>query len=82
MLEYTFAEYTDIIHPYGEARGNARAARRLCQDRFPQRPTPSHTLFVVIPQRLQERGTFTASRNDCGAPRRLRTPELEEAVET
>ena len=36
--------------------GNGRAARRLYQDRFPQRPTPSHTLFAVITQRLRERG--------------------------
>ena len=34
------------------------------------------------PQRLQERGTFTTSRNNCGVPRRCRTPELEEAVGT
>ena len=66
--------------PYGEARGNGRAARRLYQDRFPQRPTPSHTLFAVITQRLRERGTFTARRNACGAPRRLRTPELEKTL--
>ena len=82
MVEYTFAEYTDMILPYGEARGNGRAARRLYQDRFPQRPTPSHTLFTVIPQRLRERGTFTASRNNSCVPRRRRTPELEEAIGT
>ena len=82
MVEYTFAEYTDMILSYGEARGNGRAARPLYQDRFPQRPTPSHILFAVITQRLRERGTVTASRNDYGAPRRLRTPELEEAVGT
>ena len=82
MVEYIFVEYTDMILPYGETRGNGRAARRLYQDCFPQRPTPSHTLFAVITQRLRERGTFTASRNNCGAPRRLRTPELEETVDT
>ena len=48
MVEYTFAEYIDMIFLYGEARGNGRAARRLYKDRFPQRPTPSHTLFAVI----------------------------------
>ena len=66
MVEYTFAEYTDMIFLYGEARGNGSAARHLYQGRFPQHLTPSHTLFAVIPQRLQERGTFTASRNNCG----------------
>ena len=56
-----------MIFLYGEARGNGKAARRLYQDRFPQRPTPSHTLFAVIPQRLEtessRRGSikFTAS---------------------
>ena len=71
-----------MIFLYGEARGNGRAAPRLYQDLFPQRRTPSHTLFAVIPQRLRVRGTFTASRNNCGVPRRRRTPELEEAVGT
>ena len=82
MVEYTFAEYTDMIFLHGEARGNGTGARRLYQDRFTQRPTPSHTLFAVIPQRLRVIGTFTASRNKCGVPRRRRTPELEEAVGT
>ena len=77
-----FCWYTDMIFLYGEARGNGRAARRLYQDRFSQRPTPSHTLFAVIPQQLRERGTFTASRNNFGVPRRRSTPELEEAVGT
>ena len=71
-----------MIFLYSEARGNGRGARRLYQDRFPQRPTPSHTIFAVISQRLRVRGTFTASRNNCGVPRRRRTPELEEAVGT
>ncbi|KAJ8895960.1 hypothetical protein PR048_001301 [Dryococelus australis] len=31
-------------------------------------------------QLLRERGTFTADRSDCGAPKRCCTPELEEAV--
>ncbi|KAJ4426598.1 hypothetical protein ANN_26396 [Periplaneta americana] len=69
-----------MILLYGEARGNGRAARSIYRDRYPQCPTTSHTLFAIIRQRLRERGTFTASRNDCGAPRRRRTPELEEAV--
>ena len=71
-----------MIFLYGEVRGNGTAARRLYQDRFPQCQTPSHTLFAVIPQRLRERGTFTASRNNCGVPRRRRTPKLEESVGT
>ena len=34
-----------MIFLSGETQGNGRAARRLYQDRFPQRPTTSHTLF-------------------------------------
>ncbi|KAJ8873534.1 hypothetical protein PR048_024352 [Dryococelus australis] len=37
-------------------------------------------LLATVRQRLREHGTFTADRNDCGAPKRRRTPELEEAV--
>ena len=82
MVEHTFAEYTDMIFMYGEARGNERAASRFYQDRFSQRSIPSHTLFAIISQRLRERGNFTASRNNCVGPRRRRIPELEEAVGT
>ena len=64
-----------MIFLYGEARGNGRATCRLYQDRFAQRPTLSHTLFAVIPQRLRVRGTFTASSMFQG-------DELEEAVGT
>ena len=60
MVEYPFAEYTDMIFLYGEAQGNGRVARRLYQDHFPQRRTPSHTLFAVIPQRLM----LTTTSND------------------
>ncbi|KAJ8866338.1 hypothetical protein PR048_032181 [Dryococelus australis] len=72
MVEYTFV--------YGTAGGNGRAARRLYQERYREGATPSHTLFATVTKRLREQGTFTADRNDCGAPKRRRTPELEEAV--
>ncbi|KAJ8887701.1 hypothetical protein PR048_013919 [Dryococelus australis] len=67
MVEYTFAEYTDMILVYGAAECDGRAAGRLYQERYQQRATPSHTIFATI-------------TNDCGAPKRRRTPELEEAV--
>ena len=38
-----------------------------------------HRIPKVI-QRLQERGTFTVNRADCGAPRRRHTPNFEEDV--
>ncbi|KAJ8884329.1 hypothetical protein PR048_016186 [Dryococelus australis] len=58
----------------------SEAVRRLYQELYPRRETPSHTLFTTITQRLREQGTFTADRNDCGAPKRHSTPELEETV--
>ena len=48
--------------------------------RFPHRQTPSHALFARVYQRASDTGIFTASRSDYGAPRRRRSPELEEAV--
>ncbi|KAJ8872654.1 hypothetical protein PR048_026263 [Dryococelus australis] len=46
-----------------------------------QDPKCSRQLKAVhVTLRLREQGTFTADRNDCGAPKRRRTPELEEAV--
>lgn len=80
MVEYTCIEYTDMVLVYGEARGNGRAARRLYEERYPNRATPSHTLFSKVVQRLRETGTFTVNRADCGAPRRRRTPNVEEGI--
>ncbi|KAJ8870131.1 hypothetical protein PR048_029143 [Dryococelus australis] len=78
-VEYTFAEYTYMILVYGTAEGNGRTARRLYQEHYPQRATSSYTLFTTVTQLLQEQGTF-ANRNNCGAPKRHSTPELEVAV--
>ena len=38
----------------------------------------SHTLLAKFIQRLQEGGTFTVNRADCGAPRKHLTPDFEE----
>ena len=40
---------------YDEAAGNERAARRIYQECYLHRVTPSHTLFAKIIQRLRER---------------------------
>ncbi|KAJ9573676.1 hypothetical protein L9F63_008946 [Diploptera punctata] len=40
MVEYTFAEYTDMALVYGVAEGNGRAARQLYQERCSQRMIP------------------------------------------
>lgn len=80
MAEFTHVEYTDIIRIYGVAEGNGRAAQRLYEERFPNRRTPSHTIFARVDQRLRETGTFTVNRINCGAQRNLRTPRFEEEV--
>ncbi|KAJ8882097.1 hypothetical protein PR048_018585 [Dryococelus australis] len=80
MAEFTFEEYTDMILVYVTAEGNEISARRLYQERYTQRAAPSYNLFVTVTQRLRGQGTFTTDRNYCGAPKRRRTPELEEAV--
>ena len=80
MVEYTNTEYTDMVLVYDEVAGSGRAARRIYQERYPHRVTPSNILFAKVIQRLRESGTFTVSRSDCGAPRRRRTPDFEEDV--
>ena len=47
---------------YIEAAGNGIAIRRIYQERYPHRLTPSHTLFAKVIQRLRERCTFTDNR--------------------
>ena len=69
-----------MVIVYVEAAGNCRAARRIYQERYPHRVTPSHTLFTKVIQQLRERGNFTVNRADCGVPRRRRTPNFEEHV--
>ena len=82
MVEYTFEEYTEMLIIYGEAGRNGRAAQRMYHERFPHRPTPSHTIFVRIQQRLRETGSFIPKRTDCGARQMRRTVDLEENPST
>ena len=79
-VEYTNTEYTDMVLVYGEVPGNGRTARRVYQERYPHRVTPSNTPFAKVIKRLLERDTFIINRVDCGAPRRRRTPDFEEDV--
>lgn len=80
MNEYTSADYANMILMYGQARCNGRAARRLYSIRFPNRPTPSHKIFGRVFRRLQETGTFTTNRVNCGVRRNRRTIRFEEEV--
>lgn len=79
-MDYTFAEYADMLLIYGEVHCNGRAASRLYQERFPERRVPAHTLFERVNQRIRETGSVKITRPDNGAQRTVRTPEFEEEV--
>jgi hypothetical protein len=55
--DYTFAEMADIHFFYSRADGNAREARGLYQETFPNRRLPCSRTFSCI-ARLREGGTF------------------------
>ena len=67
-----------MVFVYDEAAGKGRGARRIYQERYLLRVTPSHTLFAKVIQRIRKRGTFTVNRSDCSCPRRRRNPNSEE----
>lgn len=71
---------TDMHFMYGLANGNAREARRLYMERYPNRVIPNHRMFSDIHRRLSEAGSFSTKRINAGRPRSVRTPQLEEAV--
>lgn len=80
MENYTNSEMADMHFIYGLANGNAREARRLYMERYPNRLIPNHRMFPNIHRRLVETGTFNKNINDAGRPRTVRTPQIEEAV--
>ncbi|RLU17257.1 hypothetical protein DMN91_011326 [Ooceraea biroi] len=65
---------------YGLANGNARQARRIYNDRYPNRHVPHVSTFIRIHQRLMETGSFARKTNDIPGRPRTKTPALEEAV--
>lgn len=80
MVNFTNNEMADMHFLYGMAHGNARAARRLYHERFPQRPVPNTQTFINIHARLCETGSFKKSTNPIGRPATVRTVQMEEAV--
>lgn len=80
MVQFTNREMADMHFVYGMAHGNARAARRMYQERYPNRPLPNRQLFVNIHSRLGETGSFKRSTALIGRPRTVRTVQIEEAV--
>ena len=62
---------------YGAANCDATAARRLYEERFPDRQIPDRRMFERVHRQLRETGTFHAPMEDTGRPRTLRTPDHE-----
>lgn len=80
MPNFTNSEMADMHFIYGFANGNAREARRLYMERYPNRMIPDQRVFSDIHRRLVETGTVKKNTNDAGRPRTVRTPQIEEAV--
>ena len=55
-MEFTFIEYADMHLIYGLASCNALEAKRLYEERFPNRTIPNQKTFQRIDQRLRETG--------------------------
>lgn len=80
MVHFTNFEFADMHYMYGLADGNALEARRLYEDRFPNRNIPDARTFSNIHRRLCEKGRFEPDNHLKGVQRTVRTPEIEVAV--
>ena len=79
MNNYTDREMCDMHFVYGVADGNAEAARRIYQERYPDRHVPCARTFVRIHERLNETGSF--KKRGAGNGRPAAVPlHVEEAV--
>lgn len=61
MDRFTRPELADMHFVYGLADGNAREARRLYTQRFPNRVQPDHRIFQRLHANLREDGTLVVS---------------------
>ncbi|KAJ4444113.1 hypothetical protein ANN_05902 [Periplaneta americana] len=76
---YSNQELAEIHFMYGKADGNAALARRLYQERYPQRQCPDRKTFVLLHYRLCEHGKFNSPGLGRGRPRST-TPEVQEEI--
>ena len=67
-MAYSANEYCDMYLAYGEARQNAREARRLYEQKFPQRALPSAPTFRALDIRLRETGCLPPKKINSGRP--------------
>ncbi|KAJ4429302.1 hypothetical protein ANN_26306 [Periplaneta americana] len=76
---YSNQELAEIHFMYGKADGNAVLARRLYQERYPQRQCPDRKTFVRLHYCLCEYGKFNSPGLGRGRPRST-TPEVQEEI--
>ncbi|KAJ4445852.1 hypothetical protein ANN_12537 [Periplaneta americana] len=76
---YSNQELAEIHFMYGKTDGNAALARRLYQERYPQRQCPDRKTFVHLHYRLCEYGKFNSPGLGRGRPRST-TPEVQEEI--
>ncbi|KAJ4448252.1 hypothetical protein ANN_10266 [Periplaneta americana] len=76
---YSNQELAEIHFMYGKADGNAALARRLYQERYPQRQCPDRKTFVRLHYRLCEYGKFNSPGLGRGRSRST-TPEVQEEI--
>ncbi|KAJ4445911.1 hypothetical protein ANN_12597 [Periplaneta americana] len=76
---YSNQELAEINFMYGKADGNSALARRLYQERYPQRQCPDRKTFVRLHYRLCEYGKSNSSGLGRGRPRST-TPEVQEEI--
>ncbi|KAJ4439948.1 hypothetical protein ANN_08079 [Periplaneta americana] len=76
---YSNQELAEIHFMYGKADGNAALARRLYQERYPQRHCPDRKTFVRLHYRLCEYGKFNSPGLGRGRQRST-TPEIQEEI--
>lgn len=80
MVLFTNSEYADMHYMYGLADGNALKAKRLYEERFPNRNIPDRRIFSNIHRRLCEKGNFDLDNHLKGSHQTARTQEIEEEV--
>ena len=78
MNAYSNDELVGMLLMYGTANCNGHAARRLYQERYPNRRVPYHATFASVNRRLRETGSLT--RATMNRRRTKRTTSNEEAV--
>ena len=69
----------EMHYVYGLADCNGELARRIYQERYPNRTLPDSRTFCNIHRRLVETGSVHRGTSE-GRPSSVRTPDIEEAV--